>query len=196
MDDAGITEPKTLQIESWYGASGGHQYAVVNPSYQPVPNLELSLQMTHDRQAGDRTDSVAPQAKYQWHRDDRTGGFDSVIEGGLTYDLDPARVPAIFLSVPVTWHVSPAFDAHVNVGAQYEVNGHRLDPILGVAGDYSLNAQWALRAETFRDMGSRIGFQVGPHVTLAPGIELDALYGWHVVPEDDRLFTVGVTLSL
>ena len=196
VDDAGIVDSGVVQVESWYiSASHDHQAMVVNPAYQLLPDTEFSLQTTHDYSAGDRTDSAAPEVKYQWLKASEPGGISSAIAVGFTYTFDQEQITGGYLYVPVTFNLTDQLEISADLGGGYARTADQHVVTWGIGGTYHATEMLSFIGEVFGQDKDTPAIQAGPHLKLMPGLEVDAIYGENIYADHGQSLIGGFAVS-
>lgn len=207
VDDGGVVEKDTLQIENWYNQSSkGEQIFVTDPAYQLLPNAEFSMQETYDERAVN-VNSLWPQIKYLWY--DSKTVLSSAVAGINYATSNNAGMYGAFFYVPTTMIINELVNINFDLGVQNwnSTNSNSSLLIGGVGLEYKINKKLLFIGEVFRnsnDYQLRIsnrfssniitGTQLSFRYFLNKKIILDAIYGKDITAVQANWATIGVTL--
>lgn len=200
VDDADITAPGDVQIETWLTRIDGSnsQFAFLPAWTIPNSRLELTAALYRLEEDGDSFNRLEPAAKWQFlpTAPGVVGGAMSIaagIDDGDWNDLQVNFVGSYVLSnAPITLHGNLGW-IHDRSG---EDNQDRV--FVGGAFDWGLNDQLNLIGQIYRQgadaevetqLSLRFNFDhTVEHLDLAPGRQLSG-------SDKDWFFTVGLTLT-
>jgi hypothetical protein len=200
VDDADITAPGDIQVETWFSRIDGDnsEFAFLPAWTIPNSRLELTAGLYRLEQDGDGFNRFEPAAKWQFVAvaPGVVGGAMSIAAGIDDGDWSDLLVNFIgsyeLTTVPLT--------LHGNLGWIHDRSGDdNLDRIfVGGAFDWGLNDQFNLIGQVYRegadaDIESQLGLRFNfdhrvEHLDLAVGRQLSG-------SDKDWFFTVGLTLS-
>lgn len=200
VDDADITAPGDIQIETWFTRlDGSNSEFAFLPSWT-IPNsrLELTAGLYRMEQDGGSLNRFEPAAKWQWVpvAPGVVGGAMSLTAGIDDGDWNDLRVNFVgsydLTNRPLT--------LHGNLGWIHDRSGDdRLDRIfLGGAFDWGLNDQLNLIGQVYREGAeAEVESQFGLRLNFAHTIQhLDLAVGRELTGDDkDWFFTVGLGLA-
>lgn len=171
VDDAGVVEAGTGQVEAWYARQpGGVRGWTVAPAYSPAAGIELSAAATRDIRQ--RTYSATLQGKFLFRSSQDRG-------------CNPGATVALLQTTGVAG-TAPSLNGllscnqeggavHVNVGAARSPGGSTLKN-WGLAAERELGGYTA-HVEWFGQKQSAPVFQLGLRTEVAPGWQLDGSVG-------------------
>jgi hypothetical protein len=202
VDDGGIDEPETLQVENWYSRSNtGENVYVTNPAYQVLPNLEVSMQETYSDMARSEN-SLWPQMKYQWFKQKNI--FSSVVLG-VNYSSTNRGIYGNYSYSATTFKLNETIDLHVYLGWQNWRHAFKNEKSIdffnyGSGTEIHLNNKLSLTAEFFVPNGLRKNgdvrpaSQFGSRYVVSKNVILDFIYGHNINGNAQNWFTVGLSL--
>ncbi len=207
VDDGGIVEKDTLQIENWYNQSSkGEKIFVINPAYQLLPNAEFSMQETYDERAVN-VNTLWPQVKYLWHESKTV--LSSAVVGVNYATSNSVGIYGSFFYVPTSFIINELVNINFDLGVQNwnSVNSNVSLAIGGVGIEYKINKKLLFIGEVFRNsndyqlkisnrFSSNIltGAQLSFRYFLNKRIILDTIYGKDITATKANWATLGVTL--
>ena len=205
VDDGGVIEKKTLQIENWYSQSTtGEKILVSNPAYQILPDTEFAIQGTHNS-ISSNANTLWPQLKYLWYKPMDQKNISSSLTAGVNYSSNNQKTYGYYAYIPTTIKFNQVFDLHLYLGWQnwrHALRNNKSVDFLnyGVGTEIHLNETLSLTGELFQANGmSKIGptkpaIQFGSRYIANKYLILDAIYGKNINGNNQSWMTLGVTV--
>ena len=202
VDDGGISDPETLQIESWYSRSNSAEdIFVTNPSYQILPNVEFAVQETYTPN-GNTLNSLWPQAKYLWFNNEEISTSATL---GVNYSSTDQKTYGSYAYSSTTAQLNKFSSLHFYVGWQnwrHSLDNNKSIDFLnyGVGSEIFYDKKLSFVAEYFQANGmlrtgpTRPATQFGARYALYESVLLDGIWGHNINGNNQNWVTVGVTL--
>lgn len=195
-DDAGITEHRHCELESWYQRGRGTDEQWALGACNLTGNLELTLGWTRERQRqGGSTENLAVMQFKTVLRDVEEHDWGVALAIGTEVNRKAQFNNAGYYALlPVTWSVNDGQQLiHFNLGLAHDAESHENDGLWGLGLEHALTSRSSLFVESFGQFDEDPLYQLGAAYWLVPDrLQLDVSYGDRWVNRDrDRFFSVG-----
>jgi hypothetical protein len=203
VDDGGIVDQKTVQIENWYSHSTtGEDIFVSNPTYQLFPNFEFAVQETYSDTAKTKN-TLWPQVKYLWHNSENLSSSFTV---GVNYSSSNQKTYGDYAYSSNTLKLSKMLDLHLYLGWQNwrhaAFNNKSIDFLnYGIGAEFHFNKKLSFIPEIFQTNGTKNNnsstkpaTQFGLRYLASSNLILDTIYGHNINGNQQNWLTIGVTL--
>lgn len=191
VDDAGMTDPRHCQLESWARRTeAGHEWTVAPACTLAATEWSLGLTRLPDAAA---TQWAAGAKRVLRNMDQRRWGL--AISTGVEGTTQRPRSDAWNVNLPL----SVALDAqarvllHLNLGWAHQDDARGRTSGVGV--EMALRRPWSLLAETAHDAARQRRNQFGVRRALWHGASVDLLAGRTHGQPDARWLTLGFNLA-
>jgi len=196
VDDAGITEPGGVKLESWASrANSGDQAYVIVPGFTPrsLPLAEFEIGLERRRTGGDWETGFAPAVKLA-ARDLDADGFGLALVAGTTHAGTLRRTETAFAVIPLTIAASERLHLHLNAGVERDFDVGETAGLWGLAAQGFVNNRLEVIGEVFGAQNERAGWQAGLRPYLRDGgLALEIVYGRNLEGERGDWLTVGLS---
>lgn len=199
VDDGGIVDVKTLQVENWYNRSNhGEDIFVSDPAYQLLPNAEFSIQETYNESAANNT--LWPQVKYRWFNNKN---IQSSFTTGVNYSSSQQKTYGAYAYSSSTFRLNEITDIHLYLGWQNWRHATRNDNKstdflnYGLGTEIHFDQKLSLTGEFFQQDGldaTKPALQIGSRYVVSKHLILDAIFGKNITFANQNWFTLGVSL--
>lgn len=198
-DDAGITSPRSCQVQSWAESGRGADKLWIAPACTVADRFELTLASGFAPVDGDADHvPLAAQLKTPLARD-LGGRVDVAISAAVRHDVVPGvggEFGAVALNLPAT---ARAFEGelrvHVNAGLGWDGRRDRLLATYGTALELAPWHGLAPMVEVYGDQRTRPTAQLGLRWWLvADRVALDGSFGAPLGRAHERIATFGIEL--
>lgn len=175
VDDADITPAGRCQVEAWTSLRrGSGATGVVAPACTPssLPNTEFTV--TGRRDGGGSF--VGLGAKRTLGRAGTTPALALSVQAD--WNAHTGEMTALAVNAPLTYRWGDGIQAHLNLGALYDLPGGRAQLTYGAAIDARIAPRLTLAAEVHGDSRGQTGWQAGlrSHL-LGDRLDLDLTAG-------------------
>lgn len=199
VDDAGIADPGTCELETWSEHrkhSNGYWF---EPACNVAENLEITLGAALERPNSDsNTKAFAAEAKSML-AEGISGNTDVALSVGVEHSRESGDSDNEWeANLPVTSYFADERLAwHNNIGAAYEQDDRHYVFTWGTGAEYELTDKFALYGEVFGDSTERpfgqvsVGYWIKPEqfqITLGVGDKLEG-------DSEERWVSLGINLE-
>lgn len=193
VDDAVIVAPGRCQIEAWFTTTTrDHDELHVLPACNPTGNVELTLGVVHEDQAGSRRVLIEPAVKTLF-RDLESEDWGWGLAAAVLYDTSAGRVDGATTYVPLSVLLHDTVLAHYKAGIGYDRAARETEILWGIGSEVELAFDFSVVAEIFGTHRGGTTFQGGLRRAIGPGL-LDLSYGR--TRRGDDWFTIGIAWNL
>jgi len=193
VDDAGIVDLDTLQIESWFSyISSRKRLANVTPAYQIAPSLELSVPFEIYWDNSQELISAGIEAKYVFYEFE-SYAVSAVV--GTGNSISNAQLDEIYGYIPFTFSVLENISSNINLGWVHDYREGDNYLSWGASASYELVSHRFIIGEIFGLHSGKAGWQSGLRWELIDSSAvLDLIYGHYATTNAKGSLTAGVTL--
>lgn len=192
VDDAAILESGQCQLEVWFEAEveSARRLLHVGPACRVGP-VELGLNVDRAR-AGDASKNsvLGPQVKWASALNEQ---LSIGLAAAANWQNHTPRYLGSSLIVPISYQVSQAWLAHVNIGRDF-LSGAANSSRAGMALEWAPNSTWTFIGERFRDSGTD-HWRLGGRWTLNEALSLDLSRAQGMGNTSSFWWTLGLNLA-
>jgi len=197
VEDAGLLDAKSCQVETWVQRNRGEstEFWVV-PSCNPTGNLEIAIGGMRERASGERETHGVIQAKTVF-RETAPGDWGVGLVVGNVWSRSSRFWNNYYATAPFSFALRDERTLiHANIGWRHKRDGRRNFLTAGLGLELELTERNALSAETFvEDNSGRPFYQIGyRHWLVQDRVQFDVSYGSRFGSGRERLATVGFVL--
>ena len=204
VDDGGIVDRKTVQIENWYShsSSSGENIFVSNPAYQVFPDFEFAVQESYSDTAKTKN-TLWPQIKYLWHNSENLASSFTV---GTNYSSSNQKTYGSYAYSSNSLKLNEMLDLTFYLGWQNwrhaAFNDKSTDFLnYGLGAEFHFNSKLSFIPEIFQTNGTKNNAsstkpatQFGLRYLASSHLILDTIYGHNINGNQQDWLTIGVTL--
>ena len=196
VDDAGIVDARSCQLESWIQNNRGSTENWVVPGCNFTGNLEVAFGAARITGAQGWSTIALLQGKTLFKTLDANGWGAGLVFGNQ-FNLDSSVIGDLYASFPVSlsFH-DDRFVVHTNLGWLHEKAAGRNAMTWGLGAETRLTERTALTSETFGQYRGKPFFQLGvKHWVLIDRVQIDATFGDRFGRGSaERFISVGLVL--